>query len=137
MEINELEDFKDIHISYKTAKLAQQKNFYCICPHHFIDEEIIVGGWLGHAKPEPSKEDIQKYINDPHAWPIASTQQILREWIERNLKLSVFVVPEYRDKENFYVGCILNKVTLKIKKLANYFPKYSEAMEDGLFSALQ
>lgn len=136
MEVNELEDFKDIHISYKTAVLAQQKNFYCICPHRFINEENILGGWIGHAKPEPAEEDIQKYIEDSDAYPIASTQQILREWIEINVNLSVFVVPEYKQGKLLYTSCILNKTTKKVKKLKNYFVKYSQAMEDGLFNAL-
>jgi len=131
-----MEDFIDTHISYRTAVLAKQKHFYCICPHRFLDEKTILGGWVGHAKAQPSEEDIIKYIKDPDAFLIASTQQILREWTEQKKNLSVTVIPKIEGKKVFYVGFILNKSTLYMKKLDTQFLKYSDAMEDGLFNAL-
>ncbi len=48
-------DISETLISLKVALQAQEKKFYCISPHRYLQDGTVIGGWAGHSKSDPSQ----------------------------------------------------------------------------------
>ena len=138
MEPYDLLDFQDILVKYPVAKKAREKGFYCVTPHRFLDDQRIIGGWIGSNTSNPSVEDIKNYLSDPNKLLIAPTAGVLHLWLKRFYNISVHTEPIYVDdsKTSLVFGAYLfinknERVDIEITSKDE-----SEMFEIGLFRAL-
>lgn len=131
-----MQDFQDTLVKYRTARKAKGAGFHAYVPHHYLNKDTIIAGWIQGSK-KPTKKDIDSYLKNRDAFIIAPTQGLLRRWIEKKKGLSVSVI--FKAKRNRIVGCVPIVANLKtgcVKVLPFTFTSYERAMEKGLFVAL-
>jgi hypothetical protein len=137
MEKINLEDFKDNLVKHSTASKAKEKGFYCITPHRYLNEEQIIGGWIGNNTYEPTKKDIETYLSNSEELLIAPTAGVLHQWLKRLHNISVHTKPVYSGVPS--VGFVFSPYLFVEKKIHLIFtnkPEESDAFELGLYEAL-
>lgn len=136
MNIAELTDFKDTLATYRVAKKAREKGFYCICPHVFLNENTIMGGW--YSSPNPTEDDIQEYVINLEKHLIAPTLGIIHVWLKKFHNMSVHTEPVKADNESglfeFSPYLVINKK--ERTKTTTTHPEERDAFEQGIFEAL-
>ncbi len=133
-----LTDIADTLISHRVAVKAQQKNFYCISPHRYTPDGSVFGGWARHAKPNPTSEDIEAYLKDGDAWPIAVTRELLALWLKKKHNLYAYTEKHFTTASpclNFKPK-ILDWNTRTIKNIPDTFEQEELALDEALFIAL-
>lgn len=142
MNTAELTDFTDTLSSYRIAKKARDKGFYCITPHRFLAEDKVFGGWINshpvNTKPNPTEEDIQNYVSNIDSLLIAPTLGIVHTWLQRFHGISVHTEPVKRhiqsDLFEFSPYLVISKKE-RIKTTSTHTEE-RDAFEQGIFEAL-
>ena len=105
-------------ISFETAKLAKEKGF------KYFQRIITV-----------LDEEDKRFENDEHG----ITQSLLQKWIRETHKIYVNALPSYTDNSDnkkHYFELFYGKTLRLFGDKYSYFPTYEEALEVGLFEAL-
>jgi hypothetical protein len=104
-----------------------------------LNENKIIGGWIGNAIPKPTEEDIHRYLSSPDELLIAPTKGVLHEWLKKFHNISVHTEPVYSgNPEN---GVMFSAYLFVGKKqridFTNVSVEESDAFESGLNEALK
>jgi len=132
----DLLDFTDTLVKHHVALKAKEKGFFCITPHRFLNENKILGGWIHGNIPEPSIEDIEKYLNNFDDLLIAPTPGIIHEWLKRFHNISVHTEPRLLSSGKLIFSFYLFKNKKLRIKVRNASEIESDAFEAGLYEAL-
>jgi hypothetical protein len=133
-----LEDFKDTLVKYRVANKAKEKGFYCITPHRFLNENVVIGGWVGNAIYKPTKEDIDLYFSKLEELLIAPTPGILHYWLKAVHNISVHTEPvcgNITSVETIFKFYLFVNRIHRINSSAT-FTDESDAFDEGLYEAL-
>jgi hypothetical protein len=99
----------------------------------------VVGGWSGHAKSQPTQEDIDAYIKDMDAFPIAVTRGELTLWLKEMYDLHPYAVPYFSTKslKLQYQAKVLIWEKRKKIDMQELFDQEGQALDAALFAALE
>lgn len=117
---------KEQLISFDTAKLAKEKGFNYQCNRfYFHDKELgfMLGGEIN--------SNLQLKNTS------APTQSLLQKWLRDEKSLCVFALPSISGGWYSDMTRIHNVFYIGDPELRDKYPTYEEALEDGLFKALE
>ena len=120
-------------VSFQVAKLAKEKGFnqfYCNTHYNKIDKLIV--DTEGYPNGDRWVEYMKYCISAP-------TQSLLQKWIRETHKIYVTALPSYTDdsdNKKHYFELFYGKTLRLFGDKYSYFPTYEEALEVGLFEAL-
>lgn len=125
------------YILFETAKLAKKKGFDWECWSYYDEKIDKIQKWINFEEDGPlTNNHNSSYIS-------ATTQSLLAKWLREIHGLYVDAHPSHTDNKLFKTTFVVEVVHLHKLKLysgaeqnKDYFESYEEALEVGLFSAL-
>lgn len=132
---------KEIHISFKTARLAKEKGFNIECLHFYTKPKSKMFGLDEHNRSYSiTNKSKSLYTIGEHATLnienvlFAPTQSLLQKWIREIHYIDINIPSDVLGYSLFLVD------RKKFKRINlqgnNLFQKYEEALEEGLYEAL-
>ena len=133
---------KEQLISLETAKLAKEKGFdwecNCVFFENGIDDDLLYYE-ASAGKTQNSLLEEHYFSCDDKPFCTAPTQSLLQKWLREVHKIYVTALPSYADNSDnkkHYFELFYGKTLRLLGDKYSYFPTYEEALEIGLFEAL-
>ena len=124
-------------VTFKTAKLAKEKEFANKTPHKLRrDYYNHLGGLNGdvteYVKAYVAKEKTEKYNTID-----APTQSLLQKWLREKHEIHIEIIPDESDPKSIWHTIVYPLFCLAEPSFEGAFVTYEEALEEGLQEALK